>query len=115
MVVAAEFGAFAPLSVIQSRPPWAFERRATKLESVHDLGSLVVQRFSIQANTFPSGHAAGSLAVALALIGTLPWTGAAFLLLVAASISLACVVGRYHYIVDVLAGVALALGIWLVN
>ena len=114
MVVAAEFGAFAPLSVIQSRPPWAFERRATKVHSVHDLGSLIVQRFSIQANTFPSGHAAGSLAVALAVIGTLPWTGAAFLV-VAASISLACIVGRYHYIVDVLAGLTLAFGIWFMN
>ena len=114
MVLAAEFGAFGPLAFIQSRPPWAFERRATKLDSVHDLGSLIVERFSIQANTFPSGHAAGSLAVALAVAGTLPWAGAAFLI-VAASISLACIVGRYHYVVDVLAGVALAFGIWLVN
>ena len=52
--------------------------------------------------------------MALAVVGTLPWTGAA-LLAIALSISLACVVGRYHYIVDVLAGVVLALVLWTVN
>ncbi len=115
LVIGAELGAFAPLAFIQSRPPWAFEQRvALPDRAVHTLGSLIVQRFSIQANTFPSGHAAGSLAVALAVIGTLPWTGAA-LLVVALSISLACVVGRYHYIVDVLAGVVLALLLWMLN
>ena len=115
LVVGAELGSFAPLSLIQSRPPWALERRAALPDrAIHTLGSLIVQRFSIQANTFPSGHAAGSLAVALAVVGTLPWTGAA-LLAIALSISLACVVGRYHYIVDVLAGVVLALVLWTVN
>jgi membrane-associated phospholipid phosphatase len=75
---------------------------------------LAVERFSIHANTFPSGHAAGSLAVALAVLGAMPWTGAVFLV-VAISISLACIVGRYHYVVDVLAGAALAILIWLIN
>ena len=65
-------------------------------------------------NTFPSGHAAGSLAVAFAVIGTLPWTGA-LLLVLAAAICVACVVGRYHYVVDVVAGAAVALAAWLVN
>ena len=41
----------------------------------------------------------------------MPWVGAIVLLL-AASISVACVVGRYHYVVDALAGGALALVIW---
>jgi len=36
----------------------------------------------------------------------------AVLLVLAASVSLACSVGRYHYIVDVLAGAALAAGVW---
>jgi membrane-associated phospholipid phosphatase len=115
MVIGAEFGAFAPLSVIQSRPPWAIERPAVLPDrAVHNLASLIVERFSIRANTFPSGHAAGSLAVALAVIGAMPLTGTVLLIL-AASISLACVVGRYHYIADVVAGAALALLIWLAN
>lgn len=115
IVITAEFGAFAPLSLIQSRPPWALERPAALPDrAVHDFASLIVERFSIQANTFPSGHAAGSLAVALAVVGTLPWTGAV-LLTVALSISIACVVGRYHYVADVVAGAVLALLIWLAN
>jgi membrane-associated phospholipid phosphatase len=65
-------------------------------------------------NTFPSGHAAGSLAVGLAVVGALPWTGAVLLLL-AAGIGVGCVVGRYHYVVDVVTGAALALGVWLAN
>jgi membrane-associated phospholipid phosphatase len=115
MVVSAEFGAFGPLSIIQSRPPWALERPAALPDrGVHGVALVAVERFSIQANTFPSGHAAGSLAVALAVFAAMPWTGAVFLVL-AASISLACIVGRYHYVVDVLAGAALAIVIWLMN
>jgi membrane-associated phospholipid phosphatase len=57
-------------------------------------------------NTFPSGHVAVTIAVAVGVISTLPVTGA-ILLGLAASISVACVVGRYHYAVDVLAGAAL--------
>ena len=37
------------------------------------------------------------------------------LLVIALSISLACVVGRYHYIADVVAGVVLALLLWMLN
>jgi membrane-associated phospholipid phosphatase len=37
------------------------------------------------------------------------------LLLLAAGICVACVVGRYHYVVDVVTGAALALVIWLAN
>ena len=34
------------------------------------------------------------------------------LLVLAASIAVACVVGRYHYVIDVVAGIALTLVIW---
>jgi len=115
LVAGAEFGAFAPLSFIQTRPPWAFERKAAPPRgvggAVHRLASRAVRDFTINANTFPSGHVAGSLAVAFALLGPMPWVGAIFLFL-AASISVACVVGRYHYVVDALAGGALAVVIW---
>ena len=62
---------------------------------------------SHQRVTFPSGHAAVSLVVALEVSRVTPGFGAAFTaisLLVAA----AAVVGRYHYLVDVLAGVGVA-------
>jgi len=41
-----------------------------------------------------------------------PWAGAV-LLLIAAGICLGSVIGRYHYVMDVVAGTALALAVWL--
>jgi membrane-associated phospholipid phosphatase len=113
MVMGAEFGAFLPLTIVQARPPWAIEREpALRDRAVHRLAARFVREVTIRANTFPSGHAAGSLAVALAVIGVLPLVG--FILLVLAlSICLACIVGRYHYAMDVVSGIALALVIYI--
>jgi len=115
MVVGSEFAAFAPLAFIQTRPPWALERKPQLADkAIHHLASQMVEHLSIGVNTFPSGHAAASLGVALAVIGVLPWTGAVLLGL-AAGISVACVVGRYHYAADVAAGALVAMALWLVN
>jgi membrane-associated phospholipid phosphatase len=115
MVVASEFAAFAPLAVIQTRPPWVLERKPQLADkAVHHLATQMVEHLSIRVNTFPSGHAAGSLAVALGVIGALPLAGTVLLGL-AIGICVGCVVGRYHYLIDVVAGVAVALGVWLVN
>jgi membrane-associated phospholipid phosphatase len=115
LVMGAEFASFAPLAFIQTRPPWAIERKPELADpAIHRLASRMVQHLTIRVNTFPSGHAAGSLAVALAVAGAMPWTGA-LLLLLAAAICVACVVGRYHYVVDVAAGAAVALALRLAN
>jgi len=112
LVVGAELGSFAPLAFFQTRPPWALERKPVLADHfVHELAGGMVQRFTIRVNTFPSGHVAGSLAVALAVIAAMPLTGL-FLLAVAAVIAVATVVGRYHYVVDAVAGAALTLAIW---
>lgn len=114
MVIGAELGSFAPLALIQSRPPWAIEAaRPSSNQTVHHVASRMVEQFTIRANTFPSGHVAGSLAVALALLGPTPVAGVIFLML-ALSISVACVAGRYHYVVDGVAGGALAIAIWII-
>ncbi len=115
MVVGAEFVAFAPLAFIQTRPPWVLERKPQLAdETIHRLATQMVENVSIGVNTFPSGHAAGSLAVAFGVIGTLPWAGAVLLGL-ALGICVACVVGRYHYLIDVAAGAVVAIVFWLVN
>jgi membrane-associated phospholipid phosphatase len=115
MVIGAEFAAFAPLAFIQTRPPWALERKPELADAaVHQLAAQWVQHLTIGVNTFPSGHAAGSLAVALAVIGALPSAGLVLLAL-AIAICVACVVGRYHYAIDVVAGAAVALALWVVN
>jgi membrane-associated phospholipid phosphatase len=111
MVLAADLGAFAPLSVFQTRPPWAIERPPVLAASrIHRLASYVVMHGTTGVNTFPSGHVAVTIAVALGVISSLPALGVT-LLLCAASIAVGCVVGRYHYTVDVIAGAALGLAV----
>jgi len=63
---------------------------------------------SHKLNTFPSGHAAASLATALAVGTNLPLAGLPLGLL-ALAIAIGSVVGRYHYAADALAGAAVAL------
>jgi membrane-associated phospholipid phosphatase len=112
MVLAADLGAFAPLSVFQTRPPWALEGPATLAGgAVRRLASHMVRNTTICVNTFPSGHVAVSLAIAWAVMASMPLTGVALFAL-AVSVSVACVVGRFHYVVDVIAGAALALAVW---
>jgi membrane-associated phospholipid phosphatase len=111
MVLAADLLAFAPLSVFQTRPPWAIEKPAVLAASrLHELASYVVKNATTGVNTFPSGHVAVTIAVAFGVMPSLPLLGAV-LLACAASISVACVVGRYHYTVDVIAGAALGCGV----
>jgi len=111
VLTATEFGAFAPLAVFETRPPWVLERRtAQSLGAVDRLAAYAVRNFTIGASTFPSGHAAASLGVAFALTSAVPATGWIVLPL-ALSICVACVSGRYHYVVDVLAGAALAIAV----
>jgi membrane-associated phospholipid phosphatase len=112
MVLAADLGAFAPLSVFQTRPPWALEAPAVLAGGwVRRLSKYMVRNTTIGVNTFPSGHVAVSLAIAFAVMGSMPVTGGVLLAL-ALAVSVACVVGRYHYTIDVFAGAALALAVW---
>ena len=68
LVLLAEFVAFGTLPWLQARPPWAIEgRRAADATTVRRFSLFWVKETSIRANTFPSGHASASLAVALAL------------------------------------------------
>jgi membrane-associated phospholipid phosphatase len=113
MVLAADLGAFAPLSVFQTRPPWLIEPKPVLADkTVHRLASYMVQNATIRVNTFPSGHVAVSFAIAAALVPSMPVTAVLFFLL-SLSISIACVVGRYHYVIDVLTGAALAAVVWI--
>jgi membrane-associated phospholipid phosphatase len=113
IVLAAELGSFISLAFVHARPPWVLEQRAALPDrAVHRVATRFVEHLTIRANTFPSGHAAGSFAVALGVIGVLPVAGL-IALAIAAGISIAAVVGRYHYAVDVLAGVILVLTIFV--
>jgi membrane-associated phospholipid phosphatase len=113
LVIGAEFGSFISLAFVYARPPWALAQRAALPDrAVHRAAATFVERLTIRANTFPSGHAAGSLAVALGVIGPLPAAGLVLLAL-AVAICAAAVVGRYHYAIDVFAGIVLAVAIFM--
>lgn len=113
IVLLAEFTSYGMLPWLQTRPPRAIEDTAIEPSSVLRRFNLaVLGRGSIQVNTLPSGHAAGSVATALAVMSVMPTAGAVFLGL-AVSIVFATVIGRYHYSVDSMLGVAVAIVAWL--
>ena len=115
-MLVAEFACYGMLPWIQTRPPRAIEAVSTDAPParlVRRLNLGVASRASIQVNTLPSGHAAGAIAAALAVGSTLPAAGAGLMVL-AVSITVASVLGRYHYVVDAVLGVVVAVAAWLI-
>jgi len=72
------------------------------------LNHWLLNRYAVGASLFPSGHVAAATAAALAVRRHAPRAGLVFLL-VAVSIALATVYGRYHYAADALAGAVVGL------
>lgn len=68
---------------------------------------------SIHAISFPSAHVASALAVALVLLWFAPLIGL-FFLIIAICIGFAAVIGRYHYVLDVLLGALTAILVFIV-
>ena len=69
----------------------------------------------IHSSVFPSAHVSGSLSAALAMRRVLPekpWVGGSLMAL-AALIFWATIYGRYHYVVDALAGVGVAVAAYV--
>ncbi|MGO8790580.1 MAG: phosphatase PAP2 family protein [Terriglobia bacterium] len=74
----------------------------------------LLHHYSVQACIFPSGHVAAATAVALAVRKRAPGLGALFLIL-AASVALATVYGRYHYAADAVAGALVGVAAYAVS
>ena len=101
---------YATFPFIQTLPPRAIEDRVSwqpRRTGMRKVNLFVLRHVSIQANTFPSGHVAASVAVALALLAHSAVVGGVFLV-VAICIAAGAFFGRYHYAVDVLIGALLA-------
>jgi len=81
-----------------------FDVPSTRIRS---LNHWILQRASIQAITFPSGHVAAAVAAAMVLLQFVPLAGVVFCWL-AVSIAIAAVVGGYHYVADVLLAFVIA-------
>jgi hypothetical protein len=113
-VFVAEVLCYAALPWLQSRPPRVVEALAPTARAgpIRRLNLWLLRHGSIQVNTLPSAHAAGALAVGLAVYSEMPAAGASFIA-VAIGITLATVLGRYHYAVDSILGAAVAIATWL--
>jgi hypothetical protein len=107
-VLVAAFFCYGLLPWFPTRPPRAVEALPPGRPSeVRELNLRILGRASHQLNTFPSGHAAASVAVALAVAPCWPVAGLVFgvlaLGIIAGSIS-----GRYHYAADAVTGLIVA-------
>ena len=112
VVLVTDFVCFGFLPWVQTRPPRALQKACPWTSRVRRFNLQLIGTASIQANTFPSGHAAEALAAAL-LVSAAPWP---FTLAVGAGavlVSAGAVLGRYHYAADAIAGWMVALGVWL--
>ena len=110
VVLPPAYVCYATFPFVQTLPPRTIERDVPwkpHTTPLRRLNLLVLRHISIQANTFPSGHVAASLAVALELLAHTTVAGVIFLVL-ALCIAAGAFFGRYHYGIDVLLGALLA-------
>jgi hypothetical protein len=113
VILVTDYICFACLPWIQTRPPRALSPFQPWDTAVRRLNLKLLGSTSIQANTFPSGHAAEGIAVAL-LVATAPWPVTAAVAVAGLLVSAGAVLGRYHYAADAFAGWAVALLVWIV-
>jgi hypothetical protein len=110
IVLGAELACYVALPFLRSRPPRALEPPGVihlRSPRMRQFNLAILDRASVQANTIPSGHVAGAVAAALAVLPVSAPAGVVFLvmsLLIAASAT----AGRYHYAVDCVLGALVA-------
>ncbi len=113
-VLLAALVCYGMLPWIQTRPPREIERVDPvdgRGLAVRRLNLSLLHHASVRVNTCPSGHAATASAAALAVMTASMPVGVAFAV-VAVSIVIATVVGRYHYTVDSVLGTAVGVTAW---
>jgi membrane-associated phospholipid phosphatase len=111
VVLAATYTCYLMVPFIQTMPPRSLagtDPFAPLPGPVRTLNLFILRRASIQMNTFPSAHVASSLACALVLLRVSVPVGIVFLI-IAISIALGAVLGRYHYAADAILGATVAL------
>lgn len=112
VVLVTDYICFAMLPWIPTRPPRALEPAAQHPSLLRSFNLGILEHSSIGVNTVPSGHAAEAMAIALLLMDApapIALVGLAGAILVPAG----AVAGRYHYLLDVLAGWAVAAVVFL--
>ena len=106
-VLTSGYVCYGTLPWLQSRPPRLLAPPPHTPASISHFNVFVLSRISHGWNTFPSGHAAMSFAVALALVPvSVPASIAAAI--VATGVAIGAPAGRYHFAIDVLVGAVVA-------
>lgn len=116
-VLLAGYGCYGLLPWIQTRPPRAIEHESYPAQErllLRRLNLFVLRHGSVQINTLPSGHTSVAFAGALAVASVHTGLGVALLIL-ATSITVATVLGRYRYSVDAVAGVLVGIVSWWIS
>ncbi len=103
VVLVTDFICFAGLAWVQTRPPRVCENDEPWTSAVRRFNLRLLGSTSIQVNTFPSGHAAEALAAFL-LVAQAPAYVTIPMFIAAIAVSAGAVLGRYHYLADILAG-----------
>jgi hypothetical protein len=114
VILVTDFICFGMLPWIQTRPPRVLEPGEPWASAVRAFNLRLLGHASIQANTFPSGHAAEALAAAL-LVGSAPGWIVISMFVLALAISAGAVLGRYHYAADAIAGWTVAAAVWFLT
>jgi membrane-associated phospholipid phosphatase len=111
VVLPPAYLSYATLPFVRTMPPRSLEKpREPQVQraGIRRFNLFVIGQVTHQANTFPSGHAAAAVAVALELARVAPPAVGVIYGIVALSIMAGAFFGRYHYAADVLLGAALA-------
>jgi hypothetical protein len=107
-VLIAGFACYVSLPWLTARPPRLLPLDRRVSAGVARLNTAVLARASHGLTTFPSGHVAVSVAAALSLVPVYVPLALAFMC-ISAGIAFGAAIGRYHYVIDVLAGAAVGL------
>jgi hypothetical protein len=113
VVLLATYPCYIFTAFVPTNPPRTIELNsaATTTGKVRRFNLWIVRWFSIQLNTFPSAHVTATLGSSLVLLHFVPGSGLVFVL-VSVAIALGAVLGRYHYVADVLVAAALTVAVY---
>jgi membrane-associated phospholipid phosphatase len=105
-VLLAGYACYVTLPWLVSRPPRLQPGQVARTGVLEQLNLQVLGRVSHRLNTFPSGHVAVAAAAAASVAAVSRPAGAALVGIVAA-ISVGAAAGGYHYVIDVVSGLAI--------
>jgi hypothetical protein len=107
-VLLAGYTCYVTLPWLISRPPRARDHQHdVSHRGLRSFNARVLERWSHQFNTFPSGHVAVTAAAAAAVASVSGLAGA-MLGVVVGAIAIGAAAGGYHYVIDVILGLIVA-------